>query len=72
MKCAMSSIAIVLLKKTPIQWAIKANDSCYGASDKCQHNKHDSSGFIRDGLNVNNISVCEEEKQTSHPNIIFQ
>ena len=25
------------------------------------HNKHDSSVFIRDGLNVNNISVSEEE-----------
>ena len=25
------------------------------------HNKHGSSVFIRDGLNVNSISVCEEE-----------
>ena len=25
------------------------------------HNKHGSSDFIRDGLKVNNISVCEEE-----------
>ena len=25
------------------------------------HNKHGSSVFIRDGLKVNNISVCEEE-----------
>ena len=25
------------------------------------HNKHDTSVFIRDGLKVNNISVCEEE-----------
>ena len=25
------------------------------------HNKHGSSFFVRDGLKVNNISVCEEE-----------
>ena len=29
--------------------------------DECPHNKHDSSVFIRDGLKVNNISVCEED-----------
>ena len=28
---------------------------------KRPHNKHDSSVFIRDGLKVNNIFVCEEE-----------
>ena len=28
---------------------------------ECPHNKHGSSVFIRDGLKVNNISVCEEE-----------
>ena len=27
---------------------------------ECLHIKHGSSGFIRDGLKVNNISVCEE------------
>ena len=27
---------------------------------ECPHNKHDSFVFIRDGLKVNNISVCEE------------
>ena len=28
---------------------------------ECPHNKHGSSIFVRDGLKVNSISVCEEE-----------
>ena len=28
---------------------------------ECPHNKHGSSVFVRDGLKVNSISVCEED-----------
>ena len=38
------------------------------------HNNHGSSGFVRDGLKVNSISVCEEENDefitVEHPGVV--
>ena len=48
-------------RNTPIQGPNKTKDSWYGASSLTSTQQAQQLCFIRDGLKVNNISVCNEE-----------
>ena len=61
--CARYSIATVYVSKRHTEQTDQVRPKIPGITLVAErpHNKHGSSVFVRDGLKVNSISVCEEE-----------